>query len=269
MILCLDVGNTHIFAGVFEGENLKFRFRYPSNQPCTSDTVGLFLTNVIEQNGLDCQSIDAICMASVVPSLDYSINAACIKYFGITPLELKPGVKTGVRLRVKNPLEVGADRIANVVAATHYFPNRPIILLDFGTATTVCAIDKNKAFLGGAILPGFKVMMESLSQNAAKLSAVDIVRPENALGKCTESNIQSGLYHAQLGAVKTLITAFQEDAFPGEHVVVLATGGYAQLLEHESLFEKNIPDLVLHGLRLVWEKSLADAPSVKSAEKID
>jgi len=255
MIICLDVGNTHIYGGMLIGDKIKLRFRYPSASPCTSDTFGIFLKEVLIKNGLGDEPIEAVNLCSVVPGLDYSIIAACKKYLSITPLELKPGVKTGIKLAIKNPLELGADRIANAVAATHYYPNKNIIIIDFGTATTLCAIDKNKTYLGGAIFPGIKLSMESLSQKAAKLSAVDIVIPESALGKSTATQLQSGLLYGQLGAIKEISQRIHQSVFQDEPAILISTGGYAHLFEQEKYFTANIPDLVLHGMRLIWEKN--------------
>jgi len=255
MILCLDIGNTHIYGGVFSSDEIKLRFRYNALHPCTSDQFGLFLRSVLSENGIDYNEIKKIALSSVVPSLDYSINAACIKYFSITPLELKPGIKTGMKLDVKNPLEIGADRIANGIAATHYFPKKNIIVVDFGTATTLCAISKNNAYLGGVIMPGLKLSMSSLCDNTAKLTTVDIIKPRHALGKSTEENIQSGLYYGQLGAVRETIYHIRNDVFQQAEPVVIATGGYAHLFEKETIFSIAQPDLVLHGLRLVLAKN--------------
>lgn len=255
MMLCLDIGNTHIFCGVFIEKEIKLSFRYPSKNPSTSDQFGLFLRSVLRENNLNPDDVNAICTSSVVPSLDYSINSACIKYFSITPLELKPGVKTGLQLNVKNPLELGADRIANTVAAIDQFPKKNIIIIDFGTATTICAITKEKVYLGGAILPGIKTAMDSLCQNTAKLSPVDIVKPEQVLGKSTQANIQTGLYYGQLGAIKEILKRFVDSIFTDSQPVIVATGGYAHLFSEENLFSHNMPDLVLHGLRLIWERN--------------
>lgn len=255
MLLCLDVGNTHIYAGVFMGEEIKLRFRYPSKSSFTSDTFGLFLKNVLRENAIEPQSIKGIAISSVVPALDYSISAACMKYFSITPLELKPGIKTGLKLDIKNPLELGADRIANAIAACHFYPNKNLLAVDFGTATTICAITKQKTYLGGAILAGLKISMEALFQNAAKLASVEIIEPENPLGKTTKTHIQSGLYYGQLGAIKELIHQYQTHIFFDEPALVIATGGYAYLFEKEKLFDHISPDLILHGLRLVWGKA--------------
>lgn len=254
MILCLDVGNTHIFGGIMDGKEIKLRFRHASTYNFTSDTIGLFLVSAIRENGFDPKIITAICISSVVPSLSYSITSACKKYFSISPIEVKQGTKSGIKLDVKNPHEVGADRIANAVAATDAYPDKNIIIMDFGTATTFCAISKNKAFMGGAILPGIKLSMQALANNTSKLAAVNIIRCENALGKTTETNIQAGLYLGQLGAAKEIINRLKATTFKSEDVVIIATGGYAHLFKEENLFDANHPDLILQGLRLILEK---------------
>ncbi len=256
MILCLDVGNTHIFAGVFKNDAIQLRFRYPSDQTCTSDVLGLFFRNVLRENGIEPESISAIGISSVVPSLSYTLDAACRKYFAIKPVEIGADTKTGITLDVKHPLEVGADRIANAVAVTEKYPQRNIMLLDFGTATTVCAISKEKAFLGGAILPGFKLCMEALASKTAKLSAVNIVKCDQALGRDTASNIQSGLYYGQLGAVKEIVQRINASTFAKEPALIIGTGGYAQLFEEEPMFDHILSDLVLEGLRLILKKNV-------------
>ena len=255
MILCLDVGNTHIYGGTFVNDEIALTFRYPSLSPCTSDTFGLFLKNVLRENHLQPEKVAAICISSVVPSLDYSITAACIKYFDINPVMLKPGIKTGLKLSIKNPLELGADRIANGIAATEQFPNKDLIIIDFGTATTVCAVSKDKAYLGGSILPGMKTSMQSLSANAEKLSSVDIIRPQMTLGKTTTANVQSGIYYGQLGAIKEITRRFRQEVFNNQPVLTIATGGYTHLFEQEQLFDVTVPDLVLQGLYKVWQKN--------------
>lgn len=255
MKLCLDIGNTHIFGGAFEGDTLKLRFRYPTQTLCTADQFGLFLKGVLSENNCDPNAIKAIAIASVVPALGYSINAACLKYFNITPTNLQPGLKTGIALKVKHPQEVGADRIANAISGVNLFPNQNIIIIDFGTANTFCAISKNKAYLGGAIMPGIKLSMNALHERTAKLAPVDIITPDQALGKSTTENIQSGLYFGQLGAIKELLSCIQREAFNNEDTVTIATGGYVHLFEKANLFTCWEPDLVLHGLRLLLAKN--------------
>ncbi|MED7818352.1 MULTISPECIES: type III pantothenate kinase [unclassified Francisella] len=251
MLVCIDIGNTHIFGGVFIGDDIKYNFRYPSTTACTSDTLGIFLLSFFERKKLDIEDIEAVVLSSVVPHLEYSVNSACKKYLGITPLELKPGIKTGLKLSIKNPLDLGADRVANSVAAVSHFPAKNIIIVDFGTATTICAISDNKAYIGGAILPGISLSMDSLSRKTAKLSDVTISKPDSALGKTTISQIQSGLVYGQLGAIKEIVSRISNESFSKSSPVLIATGGYAHLFESEKYFDLIISDLLLHGLKII------------------
>lgn len=255
MIISIDIGNTHIFGGIFNEDKIQCYFRYPSRGPVTSDTFGLFLLSFLKHHHIESTDIHAIVQCSVVPGLEYSVVSACKKYFNLTPLELKPGVKTGLKLAIKNPLELGADRVANAVAAINHVPNKNLIIVDFGTATTICAVTKNKVYLGGAILPGIKLSMDSLSEKAAKLSNVEIAYPESPLGKTTLSQLQVGVVLGQLGAVKEVIQRIQKTILEKEELMIIATGGYTALFESESLFDLQIPDLVLQGLRVIWEQN--------------
>ena len=255
MLLCLDVGNTHIYGGVFSGDALVQQFRYPSSGPISSDIFGLFVTAFLRENKMDPTAVTAIVMGSVVPSIDYSLRAACRKYFSIIPLEVKAGVKTGLNIRTQQPAKVGADRIATATAATQRYPGEPVIVVDFGTATTVCAISAKRDYLGGAILPGMQTSQQALCQAAAQLMPVSILKPDSALGQTTEANIQAGLYYGQLGAVRTLIQEYRDSIFSGQKPRVIATGGYAYLFEQESLYDDVDSDLVLHGLRCIWMKN--------------
>lgn len=256
MILCLDIGNTNIYAGVLDESGVCLRFRYPTEKAaCTSDLFGVFLLDVLREHAIQPESIVAISACSVVPALDYSIRSACVKYLSCDPLFLVPGVKAGVKLALKNSQTLGADRLATAAAASSRYPERSLILLDFGTATTVCAVRSDKTYLGGAILPGIKTCMEALCQKTAKLSAVTIVDDPLALGKTTEENIQSGLYYGQLGATMMLVDRYQETVFKDEPALVIATGGYAHLFQEEGLFDYLEPDLVLYGLELIWQKN--------------
>jgi len=253
MILCLDVGNTNIFGGVFQGENIELRFRYDTKQSSSSDQLGLFLSNVLIANTIDPKKIKQIAVCSVVPSTDYSLRAACKKYFRIDPFFIQSGTKTGLNLQVKNPNEVGADRIANAIAAISLYPKKNLIIIDLGTATTFCAITAEKRYLGGAIMPGIRIAMESLSSKTAKLSAVEIVKPIQAIGRDTASNIQSGLYYGQLGAMREMTKLFIEEQFAKQPPVIIGTGGFTHLFSEEKLFDIIVPDLVLYGLKLALE----------------
>ncbi|MGC1183451.1 type III pantothenate kinase [Legionella sp.] len=251
MILCIDVGNSHIYGGVFDGEEIKLRFRHAS-QVSTSDELGIFLKSVLRENNCSPEAITKIGICSVVPQLDYSLRAACIKYFSIDPFLLQAGVKTGLNIKYRNPIEVGADRIANAIAATQYYPNQNIIVIDFGTATTFCAINTKKVYLGGAILPGLRLSVDALSKNTAKLPAVEIIKIENTIGRSTIESIQSGIYYGMLGACRELIQRINQEAFSSSanRALVLATGGFASLFEKQNLYDHLVLDLVLQGIRL-------------------
>ncbi|MBI2602406.1 MAG: type III pantothenate kinase [Deltaproteobacteria bacterium] len=256
MILCLDIGNTHIFGGFFSDDQLKLSFRYPTQNACSSDQFGLFVKSFLREHETDPGCVKAVILGSVVPSLDYSISSACVKYFGITPLVLRLGVRTGLKAKVKEPATVGADRIATAVGASELFPHQDLIICDFGTATTVGAVSKDKEFLGGVIMPGIRISMEALSSATAKLAPVEILKPAFALGKTTESNIQAGLYFGQLAAAREVIARLKEEAHFASDTKVIGTGGYAHLFEDEHLFSDNVPNLVLFGLLAILKKNL-------------
>ncbi len=279
MILCLDIGNSHLFGGVFadnaieevgltqqgtsqeavtfgiaQRPTIKASFRYASDKIATSDQLGIFFKSALRENKIDPKDIKRIALCSVVPSLDYSAMSACSKYFNIDPFVLKPGDANGLSWQVNNPLEVGADRIATSIAATHYFPEKNIIVADFGTATTYCAISKKGIYLGGVILPGIKTAMQSLVTTTAKLPPVEIIKTENVLGKTTAHNIQAGLYYGQLGAAKSIIQRLSDEAFLDEKAEVIGTGGFAHLFADELPFTAVVSDLVLQGLRIALLK---------------
>lgn len=249
MILCIDVGNSNIYGGVFEGEEIKLRFRHTS-QVSTSDEIGIFLKSVLRENQCSPDMIKQIGICSVVPQVDYSLKSACMKYFSIDPFLLQAGVKTGLNIKYRNPVEVGADRISNAIAATHMFPNQNIIVIDFGTATTFCAITSHKAYLGGAILPGVRLSADALSKNTAKLPSVEIIKTEQVVGRSTIESIQAGVYYGVLGACRELITQITQEAFAENKPLVLATGGFASLFDKQGLYDQLVPDLVLQGIRL-------------------
>lgn len=253
MQLCLDVGNSHILGGIFKEQKLLQTFRHDTKQASSSDQIGLFIKSVLRENKINPEEIKQIAFCSVVPALDYTLRAACIKYFGITPFVLQPGAKTGLKIKYHNPVEVGADRIANAIAAAHQFPKKALIIVDFGTATTCCAITSQLEYWGGAILPGMRLAMEALQHNTAKLFPVEIVQPSAAIGRSTKESLQSGLYYMQLGAVKELVTQFSKELFKDEKPILIATGGFSHLFSKEQLFHAIVPDLVLRGLKIALE----------------
>ncbi|MEJ5351325.1 MAG: type III pantothenate kinase [Melioribacteraceae bacterium] len=252
MILCIDVGNTQIHGGVFRNNELILQFRKTSRQEFSSDEIGIFLKNVLRENNVEPEKISGISICSVVPDLNHSLRAGCVKYFNKEPFFLKPGVKTGLKIKYRNPLEVGADRIANAIAAVNIFPNKNLIVVDFGTATTFCVISKNKEYLGGIILPGIKISMEALESKTAQLPTVEIKEMNEVIGRSTVESIQSGLYFGQIGMVKELKARIIDEAFKDETPVVIGTGGFSRLFESAKLFDIMIPTLVLDGLYLAF-----------------
>ena len=248
MILCLDVGNSQIYGGVFESEALKLQFRRTSQPRGSSDELGIFFRSVLRENNIDPDAIEVIAICSVVPDLIYSLRACCQKYFQIDPLVLRQGTKTGLKISYHNPKEVGADRIADAVGAIKLFPGRNLIIADFGTATTLCAITKDKDFLGGNIIPGVKLSMDALEAQTAQLPSVEILPPAAAIGRSTIESIQAGLYWSNVGMVRELVSRITEEVFQNQAPLVIGTGGFSQLFNREKLFDHLVPDLILTGL---------------------
>ena len=250
MMLCLDIGNSHIHGGVFVGDELRLQFRKASKTGASSDEYGIFLRAVLRENDIDPAAVREIALCSVVPEVIYPINACCQKYFDLEPFVLQAGVKTGLKIEYRNPLEVGADRIANAIAVTHLFANQDVVIIDLGTATTFCAISANKCYLGGVIMPGLKMAMRALAQGASKLGTVEIVETQETLGRTTNQSIQSGLYHGTLGAMHEIINQLKKDVYDGRKPMIIGTGGFTSIYRNEKIFDQIISDLVLKGLFL-------------------
>jgi type III pantothenate kinase len=249
MLLCLDIGNSQIFGGLFDGSDLKVQFRRTSQLTSSSDELGVFFRSVLRENNVNPDEITEVAICCVVPDLLYSLRACCQKYFQLEPLVLRPGIKTGLKIQYKDPKEVGADRIADAVGAVTMFPDKNLIVADFGTATTLCAITRNREFLGGNIIPGVRLSMEALEERTAQLPAVEIKPTRQALGRSTVESIQSGLYWSNVGMVRELISRITEEEFATDKPIVIGTGGFAQLFNREKLFDYVVPDLILTGLR--------------------
>jgi type III pantothenate kinase len=212
--------------------------------------VGIFLKNVLRENGTDPNEINEISICTVVPDVLHSLRNGCIKYFEIDPFILKAGVKTGLKIKYRNPLEVGTDRIANAIAGAAIYPGKNLIIVDFGTATTFDVITKNKEYLGGAIIPGVKLSMESLVSGTSKLSAIEIVEVKETVGRSTAESIQSGLYFGSIGMIKEITHRINREAFKDENPLIIATGGFSRLFENAKLFDEIKPNLVLRGLNI-------------------
>ncbi len=248
MFLCLDIGNTQIFGGVFNEDKIELQFRKSSRLGSSSDEFGIFFKSVLKENQIDPALITQIAMCTVVPDLVYSIRNGCIKYFGIDPFILQAGVKTGLKIKYQNPLEVGSDRIANAIAATKLYPGENIVVIDFGTATTFDVLTKEKEYLGGAIIPGIRISMEALESKTAKLPAVEIEAPAKAIGRSTKESIQAGLFFGQIGSVKEILTRISTEAFDNKKPFVIGTGGFANMFSKTGLFDVINPELVLKGI---------------------
>ena len=249
MLLCLDIGNTQIHGGVFDGDALRLQFRKSTQPLGSSDELGIFFVSVLRENGVDPRSVDRVALCSVVPAALHSLRGASRKYFRSEPFVLQAGVKTGLKVRYRNPLEVGADRIAGAIAAARRQPGRNLIVVDCGTATTFEVVTAGGDYLGGVILPGVGVSAETLASRTAKLPRVEIARPESVLGRSTVESIQSGLYHGHSGAIRHLVAELTREVFGGERPHVVGTGGFARMFEEERLFDEVVPELVLEGLR--------------------
>ncbi|MBL7662340.1 type III pantothenate kinase [bacterium] len=251
--LCLDVGNTNLYGGVFAGEELITSFRRDTTTGSAADEFGVFFRTVLRENGIDPSLVTKVGISSVVPSQVHSLRGAAVKYFNCEPFILRAGVKTGLKILMKNPPDVGADRIANSISAVKRYPQQNIIIVDFGTATTYCAISKNAEYLGGAIIPGIKISMESLESRTARLPRVEIVKPENALGRSTVESIQAGLYYSAVGCTREICQNLIRETFKNEKTIIIGTGGFSRMFEDAGLFDTILADLVLDGVRIAME----------------
>ncbi len=251
MLLAIDVGNTNIAVGVFEGERLRATWNVATDLNKTADEYAVLFLNLLPREGLTLSDIDHAIIASVVPPLEPIFEELSQRYFGISPLVVGPGVKTGVRICTDNPREVGADRVANAAAAHHLYGG-PLILIDFGTATTVDAVSKEGDYLGGAIAPGIGIAAEALFERASKLPRIELIPPERAIGKNTVASMQSGIIFGYVGLIESLVTRIRREL--GSRVRVVATGGLAEVIATETKVIDTVDmHLTLIGLRLIHE----------------
>lgn len=250
MLLALDVGNTQVFGGVIKNGEIVLRFRKASKSGASSDETGVFFRQVLRENGLEPKDVTAIGICSVVPDAHHSLRNACIKYFGITPYQVNGLAKSDLIIDYPNPAEIGADRIANAIAAARLYPNKDCIIIDLGTATTFCALTKDRHYHGGAIMAGLRLSIEALESKTSKLPSVEIIVPKAAKGNSTVEGLQSGLYYAHLGAMKELIGRLSQEVFGHDAPFVIGTGGFSSLYEREGIFDILAPDLVLRGIEI-------------------
>jgi type III pantothenate kinase len=257
MLLAIDVGNTNIVFGVFDGAKLVQSWRLLTLRERTADETGLLITGLFAHDKVPLKSITAVVMGSVVPVLTPIMRSMSQRYFDRDPLIVKPTTNAGMPILYKNPEEVGADRIANSIAAFETYGKTqklPLIIADLGTATTFDAVSAKGEYLGGVICPGPQIAAEALFQRAARLPRVDVRKPSSVIGQTTIGAIESGLFYGYLGMVEAIVRRMT-DALGGK-TTCIATGGLAPLIVPETeLFAASDPDITLHGLRIVWERN--------------
>lgn len=250
MLLTIDIGNTNLTLGLYDGEILGPRWRLATDHEKMPDEYGLQLAGLLEHAGLNIQDIRGICLASVVPPLTGKVLQASRQYLGQEPLVVDAGVKTGVRVRYEDPRAVGADRIADAAAVQRLYGG-PACVVDFGTATTFDGISEEGDYLGGAIAPGINIASEALFLRTAKLPRVDLQRPPTAIGRNTVHAMQSGLLFGYVALVEGMVARFRAEL--GSKMKVIATGGLAELIAGETqVIEIVAPWLTLDGLRIIW-----------------
>lgn len=254
MIFVIDVGNTNITCGVYEGKELKATFRMMSKTPRTSDEYGMMLLNLLGTKGINVTDIEGSIVASVVPDVMHSLIGGITRYLGTTPLVVGSGVKTGIKITTENPKAIGADRIVDAVAAYEKYGG-PVLVLDFGTATTYDLVTADGSFSAGVTAPGIRISAEALWEKAAKLPKIEIKKPKSILAQETISSMQAGLMYGQIGQTEYIIKKVKEETGFAD-LKVVATGGLGRTIADETdsidIYDSS---LTLDGLRIIYEKN--------------
>ncbi len=254
MIFVIDVGNTNITCGVYEGKELKATFRIMSKTPRTSDEYGIMLMNLLQTKGVNVDDIEGSIVASVVPDVMHSLLGGITRYLGTSPLVVGSGVKTGIKITTENPKAIGADRIVDAVAAYEKYGG-PVLVLDFGTATTYDLVTADGSFSAGITAPGIRISAEALWEKAAKLPKIEIKKPKSILAQETISSMQAGLMYGQIGQTEYIIKKVKEETGYAD-LKVVATGGLGRTISDETdsidIYDSS---LTLDGLRIIYEKN--------------
>ncbi len=251
MIICLDVGNTNIKFAIFDGDDLKISFRLATELKRTSDEYGEQVVSILGNNGVNIKDVTGCIISSVVPQMDYTLDKMCQVYLGLKPMMLAPGLKTGLNIKVDDAREVGADRVVNIVSAIKKY-GAPLIIIDFGTATTFNVIKSRQQFIGGVIAPGIKGSLDSLVNGTAKLPRVEIERPDKVIGTNTITNMQSGIVYGFAGLVSYLVWKIKKE-MKEENVTTIATGGFAEVIAKEVTCIDHVDKLLtLEGLKYLY-----------------
>jgi type III pantothenate kinase len=253
MLLAIDIGNTNVVWGIFQGQTLKGHWRLATEVSRTADEYGLLFVNILQWAGIESEHVTDAVVSSVVPSLTGVFDEMVGTYFNRAPLIVSPDLEIGIRFAYPNPREIGSDRLVNAAAAYARY-RTSLIVVDFGTATTFCAVSAGGEYLGGAIAPGLGIASEALFRRTAQLPKVDLVRPKSVIGKDTVAGIQSGLVFGYAGLVDELVTRMRTEL--GQKALVIATGGLASLIAPESRTIQEVrPYLTLEGLELIYRKT--------------
>ena len=254
MLLVFDVGNTNMVIGIYKDKSLVKDWRICTDIHKTSDEYGMLIGNLLAHDNIDIKSIDDVIISSVVPNVMHALENFCIKYCDKKPMIVGPGIKTGLNIKYDNPKQVGADRIVNAVAAIEKYGS-PLIIVDFGTATTFCAISDKAEYLGGTICPGLKISSEALFNGAAKLPRVELIKPGKTICKATVEAMQAGIIYGYVGQVEKIISMMKKE-LGSEDIKVVATGGLSSLIHSETDSIDHIDKfLTLKGLRLIHLKN--------------
>ena len=254
MLLTIDIGNTNITIGIFEGEKLLGKFRMTSKLPRTSDEYGLMLREMVRNQNMDPDMVEDVIVASVVPDLSHSFGSAIVKYFNCKPITVSAGIKTGIRVATENPRQTGPDRIVDAVAAYQLY-GAPTIVVDFGTATTYDLVEPDGTFGIGVTAPGIRTSARALWSGAAMLPEVELKKPDSILARETISSMQAGLIYGYIGQSEYIIKKLKEESGYTD-AKVIATGGLGNIIVNETdVIDFYDPDLTLQGLRLIYEKN--------------